>query len=412
MPNDVLNSEPPKPTLATADDVNDFLNSDEPEVEAEAEPTVRKTKTKVEPEESEEEESEETSEDEELELVDPDEETEKLDLEKPEDDIEIAAPPRKKEILAKYPNIFKDFPFMEKVLYRDRQYTELFGSFDDAKELASKGEVFSEFENQLLAGNTVEILKNVKETDSKAFDKIVDNYLKNLASVDKDAYFEVVGNVIKQAILEMSNEDNDELKEAAALINKWMGWGNKLTPPKSRVEEKPANEEAEKERLAIVQERFIGARDTLQTQADNTLKATINEYIDPKGVMTGYIKKNAIKDTLDNLGEEINKDPSFRKNLDSLWRAAFDARFSQESLNKIKRFYLGRAKSLLPRAIVKARAEALKDLATKPREKEVETEEREETPRRRGPIPAGGPSRPKKNEMKKGESVSEFFARD
>lgn len=424
MPNDVLSgTETGTKAPKTPDDVLDILNDDtgqEDDID-ETPKTPKKAKTEEDDEDDElktprkgkEKDDDEDEDDDELELVDPDEEVETIDLEK-EDDIEIAAPPRKKEILAKYPNIFKDFPFMEKVMYRDRQYTELFGSFDDAKELAGKAEVFNNFEQQLLAGNTEEILKDVKETDPKAFDRIVDNYLRTLHKVDKDAYFEVASNVIKQAIQEMNNDKNDSVKEAAIILNQWMGWGDKFTAPKARVDDKDTAEksEAEKARLEIVQERFIGARDTLQSQTDNTLKATISEYIDPRNVMTSYIKKNAINDTLSLLANNMGKDPSFVKNLNNLWRSAFDAKFSQDSLNKIKRFYLGRAKSLLPKALAKARAEALKNDRPSS-EREEEDEKEEQTPRRsRGPIPAGRPSQPKKNEMKKGESVAEFLARD
>lgn len=419
-PTDILNPSPeqPKGKTSTPDEVLDILNSEDTADDSsseEDETPTRIRKPRTEPSEDSDKDDEEEDDDDEIDIVDTEDEVEKLDLEKPDDDIEIAAPPRKREILAKYPNIFKDFPFMEKVIYRDRQYTELFGSFDDAKEIASKKEIFDQFDNQLMSGDTEQVLKSVKDADPKAFDKIVDNYMKSLAKVDKDAYFEVASNVIRQAVLEMSQDEN--YKDAAMELNRWMGWGTKLTSPKARVEEKQTAEqsEAEKERLAYVQERFVGARDTLQTQTNNSLKATIDSYIDPRGQMTGYLKKKAIGDALDHLGEGMNADPSFRKNLDNLWRASFNAKFSQESLDKIKRFYLGRAKSILPKAIAKARAEALKDLALAPRKEREEDEdsEREATPRRsRGPIPSGGPSRPKKNEMKKGESVSDFFSRD
>src|SRR5436190_140497 len=81
--------------------------------------------------------------------------------------VNVEAPPRKKEILKEYPELFKKFPFLEKMMYRDREYTELFGSFDDAKEIAEKSENFNNFENQLLSGNTEEILRGVKEADEK-----------------------------------------------------------------------------------------------------------------------------------------------------------------------------------------------------------------------------------------------------
>src|SRR5438105_15498913 len=108
-------------------------------------------------------------------------------------------------------------------MYRDKQYNELFGSFDDAKDIAERSQTFDQFESQLLSGNTEEVLKNVRETDEKAFNIIVDEYLPTLAKVDKEAYFHVVGNLNKRLIMEMVQEandtNNDDLKQAALLVN-------------------------------------------------------------------------------------------------------------------------------------------------------------------------------------------------
>ncbi len=200
--------DPAKPAVAkTADDINDLfkdLDVDEtPEVPV-------KTKTVDE---------KPVKEEEDLDLVEADEDEEKLDLSKADDDIDIDAPPRKKEILKEYPELFKKFPFLEKILYRDRQYSELFGSFDDAKEASERVEAFDAFESQLMSGSTEQVLREVKETDENAFNKIIDDYLPTLAKVDKDAYFHVVGNLNRRLIMEMVQEandtGNDDLKQAA-----------------------------------------------------------------------------------------------------------------------------------------------------------------------------------------------------
>jgi hypothetical protein len=303
------------------------------------------------------------------------------------------------------------------MLYRDREYTELFGSFDDAKELAGQAEVFNNFENQLLSGNTEEILKNVKNVDEKAFNLIVDDYLPTLAKVDKEAYYHVVGNLNKRLIMEMVQEanttGNDDLKQAALLVNQFVFGTAKFTAPTNRVDrsQDPAKNEIEQEKLSYVKERFETASNDLQSQVDNTLRATISDYIDPKGVMSSYVKKNAVADAMKMLTQSITSDATITKNLDKLWRTAFDTKFSKDSLGRIKSYYLSKAKGNLKNAILKARAEALKDVRSNSR-----TEDREEeieTPRKRNAAP-GRPSQPSKgrNEMKRGESVADFFARD
>lgn len=410
------------PSPKTADDINDMFKEIDKEVPEEKKPKEKEEKVKE--EDKEHKEKEDAEGDDELELIEPDEdeEIEKLDLK--ESDEEINAPPRKKEILKEYPELFKKFPYLEKMMYRAKEMDELFGSFDNAKEVAEKFETFNSFESQLLSGNTEEILRSVKDTDEKAFNIIVDDYLPTLAKVDKEAYFHVVGNLNKRLIMEMVQEANDleatdpdranELKQAALLVNQYVFGNAKFTPPTTRVPKRSEEDksEAEKERLSYVQERFESSRDELQTKVDNTLKATISDYIDPKGVMSPYVKKNAVNDAIKILTASIASDPSVGKNLNRLWKVAFEDKFSKESLGKIQSFYLSKAKGNLKNAILKARAEALKDARPSGRpEKEVDEQE-EETPRRRN-IPTGRPSQPQnKNGMKKGESVTDFFMRD
>lgn len=365
-----------------------------------------------------------------IELKDEDEDDDKLDLEdkdkKAEDEIEINAPPKKKEILAKYPNFLKEFPFFEKMMYRDRQYTELFGSFDDARDVAERAQILDHFEGDLMKGNTETILKQVKETDKKAFDKLVDNYLPTLARVDKEAYFEVVGNIGKHLIAELVKEGKslgvDEnskdaaaaLRNAALTLNQFLFGTSTYSPPQQRVakaDEK--DEELEQERTQYVRERFEDSRNELQTKVDNTLRATINDYIDRDSQMTGYVKKNAVRDALTMLHTAIGNDPAFRKNLDRLWESAFSSRFDRNSLDRIRSTYLGKAKNMLPAIIKKARAEALKDQTPSSR-KERDEEKDEETTRKREPISSGRPRQQSggKLKMERGESVLDFLSRD
>jgi len=405
---------PKIPTPTTADDINDlFKTIDDDKVEEKKEV---EEKPKKEPKEDK---TAEQEEDDDLELVEPEDDEDKIDLSK-DDEIEVDAPPRKKEILKEFPELFKKFPFLEKILYRDRQYNELFGSFDDAKEVAEKSETFNSFESQLLSGNTEEVLRSVKDTDEKAFNIIVDDYLPTLAKVDKDAYFHVVGNLNRRLIMEMVKEandtSNDDLKQAALLVNQFVFGSSKFTAPVNRVENRNEDKtsEVEAERLSFVKERFESAKDDLQSKVDNTLRATISDYIDPKGVMSPYVKKNAVTDAMEILSSSIASDPSVAKNLNKLWKISFDNKFSRDSLSHIQSFYLSKAKSNLKNAIIKARAEALKDSRPANRDKETDVEEEDSSSRvaRRTITPGKPSSSGGKNIMKKGESVADFFARD
>ena len=73
---------------------------------------------------------------EEDELADLEEELDGPDEEK----LELTTPVRRKEILTKYPNLFKDFPYLEKAYYREQQFTEIYPTIDDARAASEKGQ--------------------------------------------------------------------------------------------------------------------------------------------------------------------------------------------------------------------------------------------------------------------------------
>lgn len=344
-------------------------------------------------------------------------EDKKLDL-KDKDDLDV--PPKKRDILSKYPKFFEEFPFFDKMMFRDKAYTEMFGSFDEAKATFEKVERLNEFEDQLLSGDIRDVLSTVKDTDPKAYNKIVDNLLIQLNEIDKEAYSDTVSNLAKTIIIGMGNEaarkKDTDLDKAARrlyeyLFDEELKTDDQLkTKNRVKVEKSEEEDKVAKERAELQRERFESARDTLTVKIDNTLKATIAEYIDPKEQMTPYEKKNAIESALKALHSKVASDSAFRKILDKHWKASFESKFSAPSLENIKKSYLGKARGVAMSVIKEVRAEVLKDnRSNKGKEKEKE----ETTPQTRKNVNAGRPHQQtvKADERKPGESIEEFLAR-
>ena len=419
---------------SSPDDINAFLSDDsddnkdevveekdEKDDDKDEEEERPRKKAKTKDKEDDDDEDEKDEDDDDLELKD-DEDEEKLKLDEDnKDEMEIDSPPRKKDILSKYPKFFKEFPFMEKMMYRDRQYTELFGSYDDAKEAAERVQVLSRFEDDLSAGNTSTILKQIKELDKKAYDKIVDNYIEVLGTFDKEAQSEVLSTVGKNFIAAMvrdakkigeSNKEGSEaLRQAALVLNQFLFGSDEYTPPKARVQKSEAEDTVKAEQQQYTRQRFEDAQNELQSKTDNILRATINEYIDRNGEMSKFVKKHAVAGALKALHKSIGSDTNFRKSLDRLWEAAYNDRFSRSSLDRIKSAYLGRSKQALKTVIKNARAEALKDAVPSRR---VNDEDEQEETRPRRTTTSGRPRQSQggnKDKREKGESVLEFFSR-
>jgi hypothetical protein len=380
----------------------------------------KKTKSKDEESESERQESDDEAEGEEDEI----DELKELELETEEptdEQLELVTPVRRKEILKKYPSLFKDFPYLEKAYYREQQFTELLPTISDAKMAVEKSQTLDNFERDIMGGNTENVLKAAKETNQAAFNKIVDNYLPTLAKVDEKAYFHVLGNVTKHTIVAMVNEarrtSNEQLQSAALLLNQFVFGTSDFQPPTNLSHEaKPEDNAREREiserEMAFVRRGFETTRGELNTRVNNTLRNTIDANIDPKQSMSEYVRRNASRDALDELDTLINKDTRFRSLVDKLWEKAFQSNFSKESTDRIRTAYVSKAKTLLPSVLKKARNEALRGTG-----KRVNDSSESD---KRGPVKMGKPSSPSTptgkirnaKDIPKGMSTLEFLNSD
>lgn len=376
MSNPSNSPEPTQPGVPTEShqDVIDFLADEgEEKLELDDKPKPKATKLPTEDEgegEGEKEEGTEEVKDELLEL--------EQELEGPgEEELELVTPVRRKEILAKYPTLFKDFPYLEKAYYREQKFTELLPTIDDAKIAVEAKQTLDRMEADVMTGNTELILRAVKEQSPQGFAKIVDDYLPTLAKVDEKAYFHVLGNLTKHTIVAMVREGrrsgNEALQSAAQILNQFVFGTSDFQPPQQL--SKPNADDSKEKQLSereqqFVRQQFESARDDLNTRVNNTLKNTIEANIDPKKTMTEYVRKNASREAMEMLESVLSKDARFIALRDKLWEAAFNSNFNRESVERIKSAYLSRAKTLLPTVIKKARIDAMKGLGKRADEEE------------------------------------------
>jgi len=173
--------------------------------------------------------------------------------------------------------------------------------------------------------------------------KIVDNFLPELSKVDPTAAYHVMGKVLKDTIFAMaktSQRDNNEaLREAALELNKFIFNSTEFVPaqPYSRPDAKPdpEREKLENEKRQYFDSRLTESVNNIETRVENTIRGAIEKHIDPRNVMSEYIKKVAVGDAFKAVQNDIAKDTSFRKTLDRLWERAAQTNFSKDSLEKI-----------------------------------------------------------------------------
>lgn len=343
------------------DDIIDFLGEDD-EKEIIPLETDKKEKEKDNDEEVQETEEVDTDEKELAELEE--------DLKEPsEEKLELISPVSRREILTKYPKLFKEFPYLEKAMYREQQFTALLPTIEDARNATQARDTLGQLETDLMNGDTEKLLLAAKNNSPKSFNKLVDNYLDTLAKVDDKAYLHVIGNTIKSTIIQMVQEgrrsNNERLQAAAQILNQFVfGMSDFIPPERLSKEEKPDSREEQiaRERQDFTRQRFEVANGDIHTRVNNSFKATIEANIDPKQSMTDYNRKNATRDALESLETAINGDTRFRTLVDKLWEAAVRSGFDRTSTDKIRSAFLSKGRTVLPSVIKKARNEALKGM--------------------------------------------------
>ena len=405
--------EPIESGKLSKEDIVDLLAEETPEPEAEGTPPRKEASPSKPPKEIEIEDGEEKPEGEDVE--EEPEETEELP---PIKDLELVVPVRRKEILAKYPNLFKDFPYLQQAYYKEQHFTELFPTLDDAKEASAKSQILDGFEADLMQGNVSKVLNAVKQQDPEAFNKLADNYLQELGKVDSGAASHIVGNILKNSVISVINNaqenGNEALKEAAFLFYQAIFQTSKITPPttlsKKVEDEDPEKAKLQAEKVEFTRQRFESARDSLNSKVQNSIKSTIANHIDPKNSMSDYVRKTAIRDAHENLESLMGQDPRFSRLMDQLWRKAFTENFSNRSLDQIRSTFLTKAKTLLPSVIAKHRNEALRTGSRTSKEEKD----------RKGPLPMGrhsqtpekGSSAKSPAQIPKGMKTLEFLNSD
>lgn len=385
---------------------------DEPEVIDLAEPKKDKNEKKGEKEEDKE--DKDDDEDADGDTEDEDEDEKSLedeieeDLAEPEDEeLEaLVTPVRRREILAKYPNIFKDFPYLQSAYYREQKYTEIYPTIKEAEEAADKAKTWDRFEGELTDGNLSNILKVVKDSDPNTFHKIADTILDTIKEVDAPTATHIYSGIAKNIIelmVDASNQPGQEpLKTAAHLVYQFLFGQQQYEPHrplhKAQQKDNRTDEISQRER-AFVEKQFTIARDEVGNKINNSIKATIERNIDPKNTMTAYVKTKAVDDVLKDVQEQMKGDKRFQKILTQLWQRAVSKDFNDDSKADIRRAVMAKAKQLLLPAISKGRKTALGTATRKP----VDSKDEVTRPEKKGPTKTGNTTSP----MNRGKTHSD-----
>ena len=358
---------------------------------------------------------------------DTEDELEELEreLQGPSDEqLELMTPARRKDILKEFPQLFKKFPYLETAYYRDQKFTEVFPTIKDAEAALESVKSYNELTSKLKTGDIEGVIADIKK-DEKSFNKMVDNYMPTLMKVSPEAYHHIVGNLVKYTVREMfqeaNNKNNDSLKNAATILHDFVFGTTKWTPPTNLSQEQsPADSKGvsdlEKREREFNERRFTTAQNDISTRVDNSIKATIEQHMDPNNHMTPFIKNAATEKALKQVEDLLGKDTRFKSLLDRLWQNAAEKDFAKPEMDKIKSACISKARTLLPSVIKAARLEALKGLGRRSKNNDEDDDSKDDTvdePKKRdSDSPRSKSDKGSKNTVPEGMSSLDFLMQD
>ena len=262
-------------------------------------------------------------------------------------------------ISQEYPEFFKKFPEIRDLIGREKAYTELFPSVDDAKEIAEKAGDFDILVEKIGEGDLSPVLSSL-EDDSLA--KLAENFLPSLAKQNEDLYYRVtspvVDQLLKAAFREGKLKDDENLANAAYWLSKWaLGDGKFATgdvtfqPPKTEAKKDTKLEEEKKQ---FYDEKYNSFKESVLDSCNTQIDTFITKDL---ADLAPRIQKLVLREVREELASQLQADSSHMSRLRSLWKKAGQVGYVGDSKSRIINTYLERARSLAPSITEKVRSE-------------------------------------------------------
>jgi hypothetical protein len=289
------------------------------------------------------------------------------------DDEELveSAPVNLAELTKKYPKLFNEFPGIRNSIVREEKFTEVFPTIELAQEAADRSEAFLNFQAELGSGQSKNLLQNIRQLNSRAFERFTENFLDNLSEVDGKQYNAVVGPVFQKLVKHVYKigvkHKNEDLALAAQYFSDFLfdeKDPDKLREPERRKDDVESDERRrlQAERNTFLRERFESATHEVMHQVDTILVTEIKNGLDPNNRLSDFNRDALVSKIAEDIDKLLSKDERHNKTMRELWKRAERAGFSAEWRNKIRETYLNNARRILPQIRTKRKSEAFAGL--------------------------------------------------
>jgi hypothetical protein len=278
-----------------------------------------------------------------------------------------------KDITKDYPDILKKYPDLKDMIFREKAYTEIFPTVEDARESQERVVQLTSTVKKAIDGDTTGVLRDLYKFNPPSVVKFADNILPTLYNEAPELYKRAVLPTVRQILVDVYKSgnaaENKSLMLAVQHISQALFNDPNLPEINFNDAEPTRREDPEKEQLRkqlsqVQENRIKGFVNELQAHSRNMLKDRVVKALGPreKNGLTSYVYEKVVTDCIDAYDKLIARDPQFKGILDKKWHEVIDAGiFDNNQKTKILSAYLGRAHDSIPAIARKRLAEAKGD---------------------------------------------------
>lgn len=275
-------------------------------------------------------------------------EVEGEDQEGAEGDKELASDNLYQELKKRDPKLLKEMPQLKAVIFRERRYTELFPSIDDAQEAKGRSDVLSDFERDVTSGSSENLIKALEGTGKQNLENFVANFIPTIEKQNKDLYLGMLYPEFKKLFRAAVRSGDQNLKTSAENLN-WFVFNNTDVASDAGLKafkEDPKDKEINERERAINQRLYNSFASDVQGVATRRLQNVISSPFKDSDLSEFMVKK-LTDEIFARVDAEVKKDVRHMGNMNQLWKQAAAQGFTSEGKDRITNAYLSRAKLLI-----------------------------------------------------------------
>lgn len=272
--------------------------------------------------------------------------------------------PSFKALQKAYPDIFKKFPELRQVYFRDAQFGAMFTSPEEARITVETAENFDFIQGQLASGNIDAIVQNLQPATQEV---MADKILSSLYEVNPKLYFRSIApafsEMLNNAFKKGQSENNENLQRSVLNLCGFLYGKRELPKLPTDVKADPrVQQELETlraERVRDFNQKASGFERSVEGDIETRLKKSIINGLDPNNELSDFTKNAVVEDVITKIGNVVKKDAKFLSTLRLAYRKAAKVGFTDNMKSQIISAYMGRVNSLVPKLRSQARSEAL-----------------------------------------------------